>query len=169
MHSGRLEARSDGVGHGATFTFQLDLAVSDNVSPEAVEKRRYSLDGLDVLIVEDSPDTLMLLSTIFRREGASVTTAESASEALTRAIDKRPHIIRVRHRDAEVGWLPTPRTTPHPARPQRRPQQLPFPAYASEEKTRTRPRKPANPTLSSQNPSTLTCFAITSQDLKATD
>ncbi len=93
MHSGRLEARSDGVGHGATFTFQLDLAVSDNVSPEAVEKRRYSLDGLDVLIVEDSPDTLMLLSTIFRREGASVTTAESASEALTRAIDKRPHII----------------------------------------------------------------------------
>jgi hypothetical protein len=29
-------------------------------------------EGLEVLIVEDSPDTLMLLSTIFRREGANV-------------------------------------------------------------------------------------------------
>ena len=46
-----------------------------------------------MLIVEDSPDTLMLLSTIFRREGAKVTTAASASEALTRAVNKRPHII----------------------------------------------------------------------------
>jgi CheY-like chemotaxis protein len=45
------------------------------------------------LIVEDSPDTLTLLSTIFRREGASVSTAESATEALTRAVDRRPNII----------------------------------------------------------------------------
>jgi signal transduction histidine kinase len=93
MHGGRLEARSGGVGHGATFTFQLELAPTAKVSPEVVDKKRHSLAGLDVLIVEDSPDTLMLLSTIFRREGANVTTAESASEALTRAVDNRPHII----------------------------------------------------------------------------
>jgi CheY-like chemotaxis protein len=51
------------------------------------------LQGLDVLIVEDSPDTLLLLSTIFRREGASVTTAESAAEALQSAVTKRPNLI----------------------------------------------------------------------------
>jgi CheY-like chemotaxis protein len=36
---------------------------------------------------------LLLLSTIFRREGATVATASSAAEALSRAITNRPHII----------------------------------------------------------------------------
>ncbi|HEU4933894.1 MAG TPA: response regulator, partial [Pyrinomonadaceae bacterium] len=83
----------DGVGSGATFIFKLDLAPTGKVASETVDKKRHSLEGLDVLIVEDSPDTLTLLSTIFRREGANVTTAASASEALARAVDKRPHII----------------------------------------------------------------------------
>lgn len=93
LHGGRLKALSEGVGHGATFRFKLDLAPSVKVVSETVDNKRHSLEGLDVLIVEDSPDTLTLLSTIFRREGASVTTAASAGEALTRAADKRPHII----------------------------------------------------------------------------
>lgn len=93
MHSGKLHAASDGVGSGATFIFKLDLAPTGKVASETVDKKRHSLEGLDVLIVEDSPDTLTLLSTIFRREGANVTTAASASEALARAVDKRPHII----------------------------------------------------------------------------
>ena len=93
MHGGRLNAASDGVGHGATFSFSLDLAPTGRVAAETVDNKRHSLQGLDVLIVEDSPDTLALLSTMFRREGANVTTAASATEALTRAADQRPHII----------------------------------------------------------------------------
>jgi signal transduction histidine kinase len=93
MHGGRLKAASDGVGYGATFNFKLDLAPTGKVAAEMVDDKHHSLEGLDVLIVEDSPDTLTLLSTIFRREGANVTTAASAGEALTRAVDKRPHII----------------------------------------------------------------------------
>src|SRR6185503_18893883 len=75
MHSGQLHAASEGVGHGAMFTFRLDVAPTGRIVVEKVDDKRHSLDGLDVLIVEDSPDTLMLLSTIFRREGANVTTA----------------------------------------------------------------------------------------------
>ena len=93
LHGGRLEAQSDGVGQGATFTLRVDLATSGNVISETVDKKIHSLQGLDVLIVEDSPDTLLLLSTIFRREGATVTTAASASEALQSAVIKRPNII----------------------------------------------------------------------------
>jgi signal transduction histidine kinase len=93
MHGGRMHAASEGVGYGAIFRFTLDLAPTTKVVSETVNNKRHSFEGLDVLIVEDSPDTLMLLSTIFRREGANVTTAASASEALTRAVDKRPHII----------------------------------------------------------------------------
>jgi signal transduction histidine kinase/CheY-like chemotaxis protein len=93
LHDGRLEARSNGVGKGATFTFRIGLAPVCNVAPEPVDTKRHSLEGLEVLIVEDSPDTLLLLSTIFRREGATVATASSAAEALSRAITNRPHII----------------------------------------------------------------------------
>lgn len=93
MHGGWLEAHSEGDGRGATFTLRVELAPTGYVTPEHVDQKVHSLQGLDVLIVEDSPDTLLLLSTIFRREGASVTTAESASEALQSAVTKRPNII----------------------------------------------------------------------------
>lgn len=93
MHGGRLEAQSEGVGHGAAFTLRVELAPNGIVAPESVDTKVHSLEGLDVLIVEDSPDTLLLLSTIFRREGATVTTAASAAEALQHAVTKRPNII----------------------------------------------------------------------------
>jgi signal transduction histidine kinase len=93
MHSGRLEAKSAGVSQGSTFTLRLELAPVGHVAVEAVPTKVHSLEGLDVLIVEDSPDTLLLLGTLFRREGAKVTTAASATEALERAVDRRPHLI----------------------------------------------------------------------------
>jgi CheY-like chemotaxis protein len=93
MHGGCLQAKSDGVGKGATFTMRMKLAPSEKVAPEPADVKRHSLEGLEVLIVEDSPDTLLLLSTIFHREGANVTTASSAAEALSRAMTNRPHII----------------------------------------------------------------------------
>ena len=93
MHSGSLAAKSDGVGKGATFSMQMELAPTEKVAPEPADTKRHSLEGLEVLIVEDSPDTLLLLSTIFRREGAAVATASSAAEALSSAIANRPHII----------------------------------------------------------------------------
>jgi len=93
MHSACLAAKSDGVGKGATFSMQIEFAPTEKVAPEPADTKRHSLEGLEVLIVEDSPDTLLLLSTIFRREGAAVATASSAAEALSSAIANRPHII----------------------------------------------------------------------------
>jgi len=93
MHGGRLQAQSEGVGHGASFTLRVESAPTGKVVPETVDEKVHSLQGLDVLIVEDSPDTLLLLSTLFRREGATVTTAASAAEALQSAATKRPNLI----------------------------------------------------------------------------
>jgi len=93
MHGGGLEAQSGGHGQGSCFTLRISLAPTEKVASEVVEQKVHSLQGLDVLIVEDSADTLDLLSAIFRREGANVTTAESAAEALHQAMVKRPSII----------------------------------------------------------------------------
>ena len=93
MHGGRMEAQSDGQGKGACFTLRINVAQTEKVAGEPVQRKIHSLEGLDVLIVEDSDDTLNLLSMIFRREGANVTTATSAAEALSQAAVKRPNII----------------------------------------------------------------------------
>jgi len=61
--------------------------------PKAEPEKASSLLGVEVLIVEDSEDTLTLLSTIFRKEGAKVTTASSANEALDSVASKRPNLI----------------------------------------------------------------------------
>ena len=93
MHGGRIEAASEGVGKGSCFTLNLGLATAPRIAPEQPVEKVHSLVGLDVLIVEDSEDTLTLLSAMFSREGANVTTATSAAEALEQAVNKRPAVI----------------------------------------------------------------------------
>lgn len=93
LHGGKIQAESGGVGQGARFIFRLDLATVEHVVPEAGEEKVHSLEGLDILIVEDSPDTLLLLNALFSREGANVTTAASAAEALQHAVTKRPNVV----------------------------------------------------------------------------
>lgn len=93
MHAGKIQAESAGAGKGSSFTLQVELAASERVAPEPVAEKVHSLIGIDVLIVEDSLDTLTLLSAVFSREGANVTTAASAAEALEHAVTKRPAVI----------------------------------------------------------------------------
>ncbi len=93
MHGGSLSANSDGVGTGSSFTFRIGLVSAAKIAAEIVEKKARSFEGLDVLVVEDSEDTLMLLSALFRNKGANVITAASAAEALQSAKDRRPDVV----------------------------------------------------------------------------
>src|SRR5687768_16758792 len=93
MHGGKIMAESAGAGQGSSFSLHVELATSERVAPEQVIEKRHSLLGLDVLIVEDSIDTLTLLSALFSREGANVATAASAAEALECAVTKPPAVI----------------------------------------------------------------------------
>lgn len=93
MHGGRLEAHSEGVGKGSTFTFHVGLVAEESVAPEKAESKQRSLKDLNILVVEDSEDTLTLLSTMFSREGANVIKAASATEALDAASSNPPDIV----------------------------------------------------------------------------
>jgi len=93
MHGGRLEVKSDGVGQGSRFTLSVGIGPEIAAVVEPVNEQPHSLLGLDVLIVEDSPDTLALLNTIFTNEGANVTAASSATEALDAVASKKPGLI----------------------------------------------------------------------------
>ena len=93
MHGGQLEAQSAGVGLGSRFALRVGLAMVEKVAPEPQPEKVPSVEGLKVLIVEDSQDTLLLMSKIFEREGAHVTTAISAAEALDRAVAQCPNLV----------------------------------------------------------------------------
>src|SRR6185295_14450028 len=93
MHAGRLCVESEGVGRGARFILCVACIAESDLATEVKEEETHSLSGMDVLIVEDSEDTLVLLGAMFSHKGARVTTASNADEALAAVVAKRPTLI----------------------------------------------------------------------------
>ena len=83
MHGGTVSVASDGPGLGATFTVTLPVRDTRGADAAPVEPARIaSLAGAKVLIVDDDPDTLELLTATLRMAGAQPLPAGSVAEAL---------------------------------------------------------------------------------------
>ena len=107
IHGGTTEARSPGVGEGATFTVRLPLvgsvAESGDTSltaPAAIEaenrerlQSQQTLSGLHILIVDDDKDTLELLSAALTQRSANVTAVSSAAAAIESIKAFRPDVL----------------------------------------------------------------------------
>ena len=93
MHKGRVEAQSEGVGKGSRFIVTMPRAAASESADEAEEQEAAPEAGQQVLIVEDSPDTLSFLSAIFQQKGCQVMAASNAPEALRLAAETRPTVI----------------------------------------------------------------------------
>jgi CheY-like chemotaxis protein len=85
LHHGCIEARSAGLGHGATFTVFLPLAATPaaaaSPAPAAVAPPAAPLP-LRLLVVEDHTDTASMLRRLLLRRGYEVRSAESIESAL---------------------------------------------------------------------------------------
>jgi response regulator of citrate/malate metabolism len=116
LHGGSVEAHSEGLGQGATFTAKLPLSVvrSAHVQhPAGGEQAQPSgnrdsnsgangsaplgcppeLNGLHVLVVDDEKDTRLLLLKVLEKCGAHVTVAGSAQEALAAIVQSPPDVL----------------------------------------------------------------------------
>lgn len=97
LHGGSVKAESDGEGQGATFTISLPQAAEhkkarsrNNVTTglrlaEVVERQPDtppSLEDVQVLLVDDDPDTLQILSVLLGEQKAKVQEASSVAEAV---------------------------------------------------------------------------------------
>ncbi|MBC7660810.1 MAG: response regulator [Chitinophagaceae bacterium] len=85
-------------GHGTTFTLTLPLTINseakkrDPVTWDHTE-HAVSLQGLKVLIVDDSPDNLMVVSRMLSKSGANVTTCDGGRNALLLAAEELFDVI----------------------------------------------------------------------------
>jgi signal transduction histidine kinase len=93
LHGGNVQAESEGIGCGARFMFNLPCEVRDCGQAEVQAYEALDSQLKSVLVVEDSPDTLLLLNVLFERRGCRVLTAENAAEALDIAQQETPDII----------------------------------------------------------------------------
>ncbi|HXG03883.1 MAG TPA: GAF domain-containing protein [Candidatus Binatia bacterium] len=103
LHGGTVKADSPGPGRGATFTVRLPVAAAPAAEVPAEPRRPAAepsavepacLDGTDVLVVEDDPDSRQLLAEILRRAGARVHVAASAAEGMSE-IERRRFAVLV--------------------------------------------------------------------------
>ncbi|MCU0683350.1 MAG: response regulator [Polyangiaceae bacterium] len=90
LHGGQVEASSEGLGYGSTFTVTLPIddgagtafEAGADVGPESMAfSSSHLLAGIDIVLVEDEPDGRELLSAVLERSGARVTAVGSAGEA----------------------------------------------------------------------------------------
>src|SRR5687767_4684893 len=83
LHGGSVTAFSAGVGEGATFTIRLPRSVDTKRRPSPLlDLTLRTLQGMEVLVVDDSKDTTEMVRHLLEIGGASVCAATSGSEAL---------------------------------------------------------------------------------------
>ncbi len=98
-HGGTIDAESAGRDRGATFTILLPLVEADRPEPSGTEAPASdqvptpSLQGLAVLLVDDDRDTLHALAEMLAQMGATVETASTVREAMTRFHARRPSLL----------------------------------------------------------------------------
>ncbi len=98
LHGGRVHAESAGVNEGATFTVELPLAgILTEPGREPPPRESFDPDeplaGIRVLLVDDDRDICEVLQVVLEGQGAAVTVAASAAEALTALERSMPHVL----------------------------------------------------------------------------
>jgi PAS domain S-box-containing protein len=94
LHGGSVSAYSGGTGKGATFTIRLPRSVqTKSPSEHEVELGLGSLQGLTVLVVDDSEDTTEMVRHLLEIGGASVDVATSGFDALRLAHEKQFDVV----------------------------------------------------------------------------
>jgi CheY-like chemotaxis protein/anti-sigma regulatory factor (Ser/Thr protein kinase) len=110
LHGGSVEAISDGIDRGATFTITLPCSATNaSTAPSAEtaaaaahqvtngdksqEKSETELNGVRVLIVDDDADTCEMLTFALNQRGAEAQASATVSDAFTSIAEWHPDVL----------------------------------------------------------------------------
>ena len=103
IHGGTIKAESAGDGKGATFSVRLPSVGSQSGTSRAPSaafaatedgfQADSRLNGIHVLLVDDDPDTLDLLTAALKHQRATVTAVSSAQDAIQAIKNSKPDIV----------------------------------------------------------------------------
>ncbi len=91
LHSGTIEARSEGPGSGATFTVTLNAMATSLLEGPVLflESEPPAAQHIQILFVEDHEDTARVLGRILRNAGFEVSHVGTVAQARTLAASRR--------------------------------------------------------------------------------
>ncbi|HEX2585917.1 MAG TPA: response regulator [Steroidobacteraceae bacterium] len=95
LHGGSIEASSEGIGMGATFTLMLPLSRNESRTgiTDSQPLRTLDLSSFVILVVDDDADSRSLTTRILKEVGASVLNADSAEAAITSINANKPNLL----------------------------------------------------------------------------
>ncbi|WP_162150287.1 response regulator [Asticcacaulis sp. AC460] len=93
LHSGMVEARSDGLNRGAEFRITLPLAGQSGADLSDDGGSEVSVESLRILLIEDNVDAAESARMLLRHEGHEVEVAHDAMTGLDKARGFKPSVI----------------------------------------------------------------------------
>jgi PAS domain S-box-containing protein len=94
LHGGSVTAYSAGIGQGASFTIHLPRSVDGkSQATDLLDLGIQSLEGMRVLVVDDSADTTEMVQHLLEIGGAKVMAVTSGREALQIARENRFDVV----------------------------------------------------------------------------
>jgi|GEM_PF-211354 len=95
LHGGTVTADSPGEGQGAVFTVKIPITLVANhtINLPRVNEPSSNLNGINILIVDDEPDSCDLISFVLEQAGATVVAVSSASAALENIANSVPDLL----------------------------------------------------------------------------
>jgi PAS domain S-box-containing protein len=100
LHGGKIFAKSEGPGKGASFTIELQIIStqtadlpSEGSLPESGERAVGKLADVKIVAVDDNADARAFVDQVLRLHGAAVVTVDSGAKAIEAVLQHHPDVV----------------------------------------------------------------------------
>lgn len=93
LHGGSIDAQSEGLGRGSTFTVRLPLTSSAHHRDDDAMPGMHAGKGCRVLVVDDNADAAEALRTLIELNGHVVEAVHDGPAALAAVEDRKPDVV----------------------------------------------------------------------------